>query len=161
MKWASSPIVHNAEPGGSAARHPSNQVLLRSLIEIEEAAMKQMSRPEFEAYEKRIETLLSGFEANIEPWERHDYDQIAAATRDVVNIRREYLEQNERQAQTTARARRGADREAWGAEHLANRSSRAATTPCSRSRRPGIEPRKMGSTPATPKLDFVLRERHG
>ncbi|SDA96560.1 relaxase/mobilization nuclease domain-containing protein [Mesorhizobium qingshengii] len=114
MNIASSLIEHNAEFSASTTHRPSNKVLLRSLIEIEKAAMKQMSRPEFEAYQKRIETVLSGVEANIEPWERHDYDEIATAARDVVSIRREYLELSEGEVTTPPAARPEADNEAWG-----------------------------------------------
>lgn len=75
--------------------------------------MQQMTRREFEVYEKRVEGVLASVEANVEPSERRDYDEIAAAARDVVDIRREYLELREREAQTPADGRPEADNEAW------------------------------------------------
>ena len=97
----------------SATHAPSNMVMLKTLTEIEDAAMQQMTRPEFEAYEKRVEAVLASVETNIEPSERRDYDEIAAAARDVVNIRKEYLELTEREAQTPADGRPETDNEAW------------------------------------------------
>jgi hypothetical protein len=54
-----------------------------------------MSRPEFEAYEKRVETALFKFERLIGEEDRADYDEVAAAARDHVNVRREILELTE------------------------------------------------------------------
>ena len=113
IKVASRSIEQNAEVWVSATRAPSNMVMLKTLTEIEEAAMQQMTRPEFEAYEKRVEAVLASVVANIEPSERQDYDEIAAAARDVVNIRREYLELTEREAQMPAEERPETDNEAW------------------------------------------------
>ena len=65
--------------------------------------MREMTRPEFEAYEKRVEAVLSGVETSIEPWEEKDFEEVATAARDVVNIRREYLEHTEQQATADGR----------------------------------------------------------
>lgn len=65
--------------------------------------MRQMTRPEFEAYEKRVETVLQDVEKTLDTAELQDFVEVAAAARDVVNIRREYvgvreeIEANERQ----------------------------------------------------------------
>ena len=83
--------------GLQTTHFPSNMVMSQSLTQIEEAAMQQMSRPEFEAYEKRVEAVLSQFEQSLNESERADFDEVAAAARDVVEIRREYLELTERQ----------------------------------------------------------------
>lgn len=84
-------------------RHPTtdlstNMVMLRTLAEIEEAAMQHMTRPEFEAYEKRVEAALESVERSIDQSERARFEEVAAAAREVVGIRREYLELSERQA---------------------------------------------------------------
>lgn len=113
IKVASRSIEQNAEVWVSATRTPSNMIMLKTLSEIEEATMQQMTRPEFEAYEKRVEIVLASVEANIEPSDRRDYDEIAAAARDVVNIRREYLALTDRETQTPADGRSEAENEAW------------------------------------------------
>ncbi|MEP9389981.1 hypothetical protein [Mesorhizobium sp. KR9-304] len=113
IKIASQKIGQHAETGLLATHAPSNMVMLKTLTEIEEATMQQMTRPEFEAYEKRVEAVLGSVEASIEPSERQDYDEIAAAARDVVSIRREYLELRERETQMPADGRPETDNEAW------------------------------------------------
>jgi hypothetical protein len=97
MHIASPSIVREADSALQATHLPSNMVMRQSLTQIEEAAMQQMSRPEFEAYEKRVEAVLSHFEQSLNESERTDFDEVAAAARDVVEIRREYLELTERQ----------------------------------------------------------------
>lgn len=113
IKVASRSIEQSAEVWVLATHAPSNMVMMKTLSEIEEATMQQMTRPEFEAYEKRVEIVLASVEANIEPSERRDYNEIAAAARDVVNIRREYLELTDRETQTPADGRSEAENEAW------------------------------------------------
>lgn len=76
----------------------TNMVMLRELIGGEEAPMREMTRPEFEAYEKRVEAVLADVETSVGPSERIDFEEVAAAARDIVNIRREYLEFTEQQA---------------------------------------------------------------
>ncbi|MGE0284636.1 MAG: conjugal transfer protein TraA, partial [Rhizobiaceae bacterium] len=51
------------------------------------------------AYEKRVETALFKFERLIGEEDRTDYDEVAAAARDHVNVRREILELTEEQRQ--------------------------------------------------------------
>jgi hypothetical protein len=60
--------------------------------------MRHMARPEFEAYEKRVETALFHAERSMLPHDRRDFEQIAQAARDHVNIRRELLELTEQRA---------------------------------------------------------------
>lgn len=57
--------------------------------------MRRMTRPEFEAYEKRVETALFQAERTISPAERKDFEEIATAARDHVNVRRELVALNE------------------------------------------------------------------
>ncbi len=59
--------------------------------------MREMTRPEFEAYEKRVEAVLASVEQTLDPAERQEFDEVAAAAREVVDIRREYLDLTERQ----------------------------------------------------------------
>jgi len=56
-----------------------------------------MTRPEFEAYENRVEAVLASVEQTLDASERAEFDEVAAAAREVVDIRREYLELTERQ----------------------------------------------------------------
>lgn len=90
---------------------PGNTEILKSLAKIEEAPMQRMTRPEFEAYEKQVEAMLSSLEANFLPSERHDYGEIAAAARDIVQIRREYLELKERETHAPFNKRPESQRE--------------------------------------------------
>ncbi|KQY21572.1 hypothetical protein ASD31_23255 [Rhizobium sp. Root482] len=60
--------------------------------------MRHMARPEFEAYEKRVETALFHAERSMLPHDRRDFEKIAQAARDHVNIRRELLELTEQRA---------------------------------------------------------------
>lgn len=97
MQIASRSVARGADSGPQATHLPSNMVMTQFLTQIEEAALQQMSRPEFEAYEKRVEAVLSHFEQSLNESERADFDEVAAAARDVVEIRREYLELTERE----------------------------------------------------------------
>lgn len=63
----------------------------------EDGQMREMTRPEFEAYEKRVEAVLSSVERSIDEADRAGFEEVAAAAREVVGIRREYLELSERQ----------------------------------------------------------------
>ena len=78
--------------------YKSNMVAIVELVDGEGMAMRNMSRAEFEIYEKRVEAVLSDFELSVRPEDRQDLSEIAAAARDVVNIRREYLQLVEQQA---------------------------------------------------------------
>ena len=55
--------------------------------------------------------MLTGLEANFPPSERHDYEEIAAAARDIVQIRREYLELKEQETQAPFNKRPGSQSE--------------------------------------------------
>ncbi|WP_140716077.1 conjugal transfer protein TraA [Mesorhizobium sp. B2-7-3] len=72
-------------------------VLARELFGGEEAAMLAMTRPEFEAYEKRIGTILADIERSIEPWERKQFNEVVEAAREVMTVRRENLRISEQQ----------------------------------------------------------------
>lgn len=104
--------LENSNRTDNATVFRSNMVLLREFIKGDEADMREMTRPEFEAYEARVETVLSTVERSLPAREREEFDEIAAAAREVVGIRREYLESTEQQAET-AREPPVSDNEAW------------------------------------------------
>ncbi len=75
----------------------TNMVELTEFVNGEDGKMREMTRPDFEAYETRVEAVLSSVEKTLDDMDRPDFDEIAAAAREVVDIRREYLELTERQ----------------------------------------------------------------
>jgi hypothetical protein len=75
----------------------TNMVDLAEFVNGEDGQMREMTRPEFEAYETRVEAVLASVEQTLDEADRSDFDDIAAAAREVVDIRREYLELTERQ----------------------------------------------------------------
>ncbi|WEX12352.1 hypothetical protein [Chelativorans sp. AA-79] len=75
----------------------TNMIELTEFVNGEDRPMREMTRPEFEAYEDRVEAVLSSVEQTLNDTDRADFDEIAAAAREVVDIRREYLEFTERQ----------------------------------------------------------------
>jgi hypothetical protein len=70
---------------------------LTEFVNGEDGQMREMTRPEFEAYESRVEAVISSVEQTLDDRDRADFYDIAAAAREVVDIRREYLEFTERQ----------------------------------------------------------------
>jgi len=92
-----------------ATKNNANMALLNELIEGEVEQMREMTRPEFETYEKRVEAVLVTVEQTLEASERGDFDEVAAAAREVVDIRREYLEFSEQQGETERAEVRRAD----------------------------------------------------
>jgi hypothetical protein len=79
------------EIGNSGSQFRTHLVKLAELVS-EGDDMRQMTRPEFEAYEKRVETALFQAEKTLQPEERKDFEEIAQAARDHVNVRREIVE---------------------------------------------------------------------
>lgn len=80
-------------------KNDANMVVVNELVEGEDEQMREMSRPEFEAYEKRVEAVLTTVEQTLDATDRPDFEDIAAAAREVVDIRREYLEFTEQQSE--------------------------------------------------------------
>lgn len=110
--------------------------------------MRQMTRPEFEAYEKRVDAVLNDVEKTLDSTEVRDFSEVAAAARDVVNIRREHLElreqieTNERQEPKDFEVAAGSD------EHPAEKTqSRTSDIPLG----PEREERSGENAEATPK----------
>lgn len=97
-------ISHEVSEAGT----PSTEARLRSqfvmhLVTLEKIVsedehMRHMSRSEFEAYEKRVETALFRAERAMPKDERANFDEIAAA-RDHVNVRRELMERSEQRGE--------------------------------------------------------------
>ncbi|MFU0504853.1 relaxase/mobilization nuclease domain-containing protein [Pseudaminobacter sp. NGMCC 1.201702] len=81
-----------------SVKNCANMIELAQLVQDEDGEMQAMTRPEFEAYEKRVEAVLASVEQTLDPSGRAEFDEIAAAAREVVHIRREYVEFTERQA---------------------------------------------------------------
>jgi len=59
--------------------------------------MREMTRPEFEAYEKRLEDVLARIGNSINEADRRDFGEVAAAAREIVEIRRARLDISEQQ----------------------------------------------------------------
>jgi len=83
------PVRHEA--GNSGSQFRTYLVKLTELVS-EGDDMRHMTRPEFEAYEKRVETALFQAEKTMPPEERKDFEEIAQAAREHVNVRREIVE---------------------------------------------------------------------
>src|SRR5690606_13610192 len=83
---------------GNAVKNKVNMIEIDQLVNGEDGQMREMTRSEFEAYEKRVEAVLASVERSLEPSEQADFDEVAAAAREVIDIRREYLEVTERQS---------------------------------------------------------------
>jgi hypothetical protein len=82
--------VHQ-EAGNSGSQFRTYLVKLTELVS-EGDDMRHMTRPEFEAYEKRVETALFQAGKTMPPEERKDFEEIAKAAREHVNVRREIVE---------------------------------------------------------------------
>ncbi|WP_292300322.1 hypothetical protein [Mesorhizobium sp.] len=71
---------------------------LVDFVKGEDGKMREMTRQEFEAYENRVEAVLASLGRTLHATDRAEFDKIAATVREVVDIRREFLELLERQA---------------------------------------------------------------
>jgi hypothetical protein len=79
-------------------KNAANMIEIGQIANGEDGQMREMGRPEFEAYEKRVEAVLSSVEQTLDAAERNEFDEVAAAAREVVDIRREYLALMEQQS---------------------------------------------------------------
>lgn len=98
IRVASRNLETSEESQPKATDFRSNMVMKIALTGIEEGHMREMTRPEFEDYEKRVEGVLARIGSSIDEADRKDFEEVAAAAREVVDIRREYLQFTERQA---------------------------------------------------------------
>ncbi|SMH26268.1 relaxase/mobilization nuclease domain-containing protein [Mesorhizobium australicum] len=85
-----------AENANEPVKNITNMIELAEFVNGEDGQMREMTRPEFEAYETRVEAVLASVEQTLDEADRGDFDEIAAAAREVVDIRREYLDLTER-----------------------------------------------------------------
>jgi hypothetical protein len=85
------------ENANESVKNITNMVELTEFVNGEDGQMREMTRPEFEAYENRVEAVLASVEQTLDATDRADFEEVAAAAREVVDIRREYLELTERQ----------------------------------------------------------------
>jgi len=85
-----------ADSANEPVKNMANMIELTEFVNGEDGQMREMTRPEFEAYETRVEAVLASVEQTLDEADRGDFDEIAAAAREVVDIRREYLDLTER-----------------------------------------------------------------
>lgn len=85
--------------GREAVRNTTNMIELAQLMNGEDGPMREMTRPEFEAYEQRVEAVLASVAQTLDGGEWAEFEEVAAAAREVVDIRREYLEFAEQQTE--------------------------------------------------------------
>lgn len=76
------------------SHYRTNLVKLQNII-LEGDKVREMSRSDFEAYEKEVETALFRLGRNLGPEEKADLDQVAQYTREHVNLMREHMELTE------------------------------------------------------------------
>lgn len=76
------------------SHYRTNLVKFQNII-LEGEKMREMSRNDFESYEKEVETALFRLGRNLDPEEKADLDQVARYTREHVNLMREYMELTE------------------------------------------------------------------
>lgn len=91
-----------------------------------ENGMREMTRSEFQAYEKRVEAVLSEVYRSLDPSERARFDEIAAAARDVVDSRRDYLRLREVQERQQPVGKEASAERARGSGYPADRNSARA-----------------------------------
>ncbi len=76
------------------SHYRTNLVRLQNII-LEGEKVREMSRSDFEAYEKEVETALFRLGRNLGPEEKADLDQVSQYTREHVNLMREHMELTE------------------------------------------------------------------
>ncbi|MEN4966825.1 LPD7 domain-containing protein [Brucella intermedia] len=76
------------------SHYRTSLVKLQNII-LEGDKVREMSRSDFEAYEKEVETALFRLGRNLGPEEKADLDQVAQYTREHVNLMREHMELTE------------------------------------------------------------------
>ncbi|TMU83869.1 LPD7 domain-containing protein, partial [Brucella haematophila] len=81
------------------SHYHANLVRLQNII-LEGDKVREMSRSDFEAYEKEVETALFRLGRNLGPEEKADLDQVAQFTREHVNLMREHMELTEQRGMT-------------------------------------------------------------
>ncbi|UVC19392.1 relaxase/mobilization nuclease domain-containing protein [Mesorhizobium onobrychidis] len=93
----------------------ANMVTLQKVV-LEGQEMRETTRAEFEAYEKKVETALFRLERSVGPDERADFDEVATLAREHVNQRRELVELYEQRNEVRAEQKQEEQAEAeWQA----------------------------------------------
>nr|WP_234840053.1 hypothetical protein [Sinorhizobium meliloti] len=78
-----------------------NLATLRETV-LEGHELREMSRAEFETYEKKVETALFKLERSVSADDRADFDEVAGLARDFVNQKRELVDLYERRNEALA-----------------------------------------------------------
>ncbi|RVK68681.1 conjugal transfer protein TraA [Sinorhizobium meliloti] len=78
-----------------------NLATLQEMV-LEGQEVREMSRAEFEAYEKKVETVLFKVERSVSADDRADFDEIAGLARDFVNQKRELVDLYEQRKEALA-----------------------------------------------------------
>lgn len=99
---SSGSVIH-AELGGG---HRANMKAVGDIAS-EEWSMREQTRPEFEAYEKRVEKALFKLQHEAGPEDRKDVEEVSELAREVVGYRRQMLELNERERAEQAGTQNG------------------------------------------------------
>ena len=84
--------VIQADFGGN---YRSNMVTIRDMLS-EAKDMREQTRPEFEAYEKTVETALFNLQRSAGPEDRTGLEEVSSLAREIVDLRRQMLEMKER-----------------------------------------------------------------
>lgn len=79
----------------------ANLVTLQEMV-LEGQELRETSRAEFEAYEKKVETALFKLERTVAADDRADFDEVAGLARDFVNQKRELVELYEQHREALA-----------------------------------------------------------
>ncbi|NRP75132.1 hypothetical protein ILFOPFJJ_06055 [Ensifer psoraleae] len=79
----------------------ANLVTLQEMV-LEGQELRETSRAEFEAYEKKVETALFKLERTVAADDRADFDEVAGLARDFVNQKRELVELYEKRNEMQA-----------------------------------------------------------
>ncbi|MQX61934.1 conjugal transfer protein TraA [Sinorhizobium meliloti] len=91
-----------------------NLATLQEMV-LEGQELREMSRAEFETYEKKVETALFNLERSVSADDRADFDEIAGLARDFVNQKRElvdlYAQRKEALAEQSGEAPRSEPRD--------------------------------------------------
>ncbi|UFX12914.1 hypothetical protein [Sinorhizobium meliloti] len=107
QNYLESSVLTQTETSGTVIRadFESNfRINLATLQEmvLEGQELREMSRAEFETYEKKVETALFKLERSVSADDRADFDEIAGLARDFVNQKRELVDLYEQRKEALA-----------------------------------------------------------
>jgi len=108
QEYLESGILASTMPEGASVIHAdfgsnfrANLVTVQEMV-LEGQKLRETTRAEFEAYEKRVETALFKLERTVAPDDRADFDEVAGLARDFVNQKRELVELYEQRKEALA-----------------------------------------------------------